>query len=80
MLSEGLNLAMFGMSVVFIFLALLILVTKLMSAIVTVLDTVNTESASGLGVKSTTGSMSAEEHARLKAVLSVAVRQYKTKH
>jgi sodium pump decarboxylase gamma subunit len=80
MLSEGLNLAMFGMSVVFIFLALLILLTKLMSVIVIVLDTGNTESSSGKGVKSSTGSMSAEEHAKLKAVLSVAVRQYKAKH
>lgn len=31
MISEGLNLALFGMGAVFIFLALLIVVTKLMS-------------------------------------------------
>ena len=83
MISEGLNLAMYGMGIVFVFLVLLIYVTKLMSSVAQKLDaaagatlatTPNRSAAAGGG-----GGGGAET-ARLKAVLAEAVKQYRANH
>lgn len=84
MIAEGLNLAMFGMGAVFVFLALLIFVTKLMSVMVQALDANSARTLVAAPVRAradqrpATGN--AGDDARLKAILSAAVQQYKSKN
>ena len=81
MVSEGLNLAMFGMGVVFVFLVLLIYVTKLMSMIAQRLESNNAHSFAPIPQRGRRPAVAnVAESARLKAVLAEAVKQYKSKH
>lgn len=85
MISEGLNLAMFGMGIVFVFLVLLIYVTKLMSLIAQKLEASAGSAPAPAAARSRVqrpvrASADSADTARLKAVLAEAVKQYRTNH
>ncbi len=84
MIAEGLNLAMFGMGAVMIFLAVLIFVTKLMSVMVQALDANSAGTIATAPVRTRADQRpaidNAGDDARLKAILSAAVQQYKSKN
>ncbi|MDP2139475.1 MAG: OadG family protein [Gammaproteobacteria bacterium] len=84
MIAEGLNLAMFGMGTVFVFLVVLIFVTKLMSVMVRALDVNSVRTMAALPVRPRADQLpvtgNAGEDARLRAILSAAVQQYKSKN
>lgn len=83
MIAAGLNLALFGMGTVFVFLVLLIYVTRLMSTLVQVLDAHSARMIPLIPVRvradlrpATTGT---GDDIRLKAILAAAVQQYKSR-
>lgn len=83
MISEGLNLAMFGMGVVFVFLVLLIYVTKAMSMVAQKLERTRAQSFTPVPARVRArqpAAVSAVESARLKTILAEAVKQYKSSH
>ena len=83
MISEGLNLAMFGMGVVFVFLVLLIYVTKAMSLVAQKLENSRAQNLVPIPQRTRVRQPvmpNAAESARLKAILSEAVKQYKSSH
>lgn len=84
MIAEGLSLAMFGMGTVFVFLVLLIYVTKLMSMLVQMLDARSARAMAPIPVRVRADRRSANtnagDDARLKAILAAAVQQYKSKN
>ena len=83
MIAEGLNLAMFGMGTVFVFLVVLIYVTRLMSSLVQMLDVRSARMMPQIPVRvradRASASATADEDARLKAILAAAVQQFKSK-
>ncbi len=85
MIIEGLNLALFGMGAVFIFLALLILVTKLMSFVLRGSEGAQLVSAvtQANSIKQNQHSSSAvkqQEVGDLKLVLAAAIKEFKNRH
>ena len=85
MILEGLNLALFGMGTVFIFLALLILVTKFMSYLLRGSETVQLASADShvANLKQNQPSSSVAKHHEmneLRLVLAAAIKEFKAKN
>jgi oxaloacetate decarboxylase gamma subunit len=83
MISEGLNLAMFGMGVVFVFLVLLIYVTKFMSMVAQKLESNRAQNFVPIPPRARgrqPAAAGAVESARLKTILAEAVKQYKSSH
>ena len=78
LLSQGLNLTLFGMGTVIVFLTLLIFVTQCMSAIVLRFET----SSSGEEIPSTDflgrNSDQSMEEPQLRAVIAAAIKQYRS--
>lgn len=83
MIAEGLNLALFGMGVVFVFLVLLIYVTKTMSIVAQRLESSKAQNLVPIAARARTKRpvvANTAESARLKAILAEAVKQYKSSH
>jgi oxaloacetate decarboxylase gamma subunit len=74
LLSQGLNLTLFGMGTVVTFLALLILVTRLMSFLVLRYEKIPDE----IPLTASSAEADEEDH-QLVAVIAVAVQQFKSR-
>jgi oxaloacetate decarboxylase gamma subunit len=79
LLSQGLNLTLFGMGTVIVFLTLLILVTQCMSAIV-----LRFEASSFRGESLNTDSTAREIHReidepKLRSVIAAAIKEYRSR-
>ncbi len=77
LINEGLNLMMFGMGFVFVFLTLLIFATGLMSRLVT---RYFPEPAPAASKKARFAEQTPADEQQLVAVLSAAIKQYRSRH
>jgi oxaloacetate decarboxylase gamma subunit len=73
LLAQGVELAIYGMGTVFVFLALLIIATQAMSSLISRLSPEKAPAAAG----AETQSISALDQGRLVAVISAAIAQHR---
>ena len=80
LISQGLQLALFGMGTVFVFLTALIFFTKLMSWAVLSIEGPVIEEDSIEVARAGSRSALDDDHAKLLVVISAAIKQYKSRH
>jgi|TARA_Y100000310_G_scaffold345281_1_gene463376 oxaloacetate decarboxylase gamma subunit len=73
LMTRGLELAMYGMGTVFIFLTLLVVVTALMSRIILASDLATSDQGAE-------GASTLDQDRRLVAVITAAVQRYRSEH
>ncbi|WP_163834809.1 OadG family protein [Spartinivicinus ruber] len=78
LLNEGLNLMLFGMGFVFVFLTLLIFATALMSRLISKFGEEEVIPVSQAAPSSTVADKQQDE--QLVAVISAAIKQYRSRH
>jgi len=78
LMNQGINLALVGMGVVFTFLALLVLLTTLMSAVLARLPA--PDAAMEVSSNSATETGAGQDRQRLVAVISAAIHQHRRRH
>ncbi|HJN51227.1 MAG: OadG family protein [Pseudomonadales bacterium] len=74
LLAQGLELAMYGMGTVFIFLTLLVMVTVIMSRIILAMDVATVDEHDDSKQRSL------DQDRRLVAVITAAVQRYRSEH
>lgn len=80
LINEGLNLMMFGMGFVFVFLTLLVFATGLMSRLVTKYIPEPAPVAPKSRKAAAVAAPAAADDSQLVAVLSAAIKQYRSRH
>ena len=80
LINEGLNLMMFGMGFVFVFLTLLVFATGLMSRLVTRYIPEPAPVAAKSRKATAVAAPAAADDSQLVAVLSAAIKQYRSRH
>ncbi|MCX4025250.1 OadG family protein [Endozoicomonas sp. SM1973] len=78
LLNEGLNLMLFGMGFVFLFLTLLVFATGLMSRLITKYSNEEIPSVSQPAASATV--VATQQDEQLVAVISAAIKQYRSRH
>jgi len=75
LLSQGIELAVFGMGTVFVFLAILIFATKAMSSLVLRFEPLASQSTEA----AVTQNAALPDHGRVLAIISAAITQHRNK-